>query len=162
MEYGWGHCLDDVVIDLDALDLTSAHNFYLQDPDSVMVNEWIPPSASMVSSTLAEREQFELLSKHLRELNNEINEHRDRKNKLIVKFPSKCHNYSQVITNWETRAHYLLHEIIKYQNYCDALEKSLEHKPLEPDNTEKLIYQTSQLDLFKEINQELHFNKSFL
>lgn len=67
-----------------------------------------------------------------------------------------------MITNWETRAHYLLHEIIKYQNYCDALEKSLEHKPLEPDNTEKLIYQTSQLDLFKEINQELHFNKSFL
>lgn len=27
--------------------------------------------------------------------------------------------------NWENKSQYLLHEIIKYQNYCDAIENSL-------------------------------------
>lgn len=29
------------------------------------------------------------------------------------------------MANWEKKSQYLLHEIIKYQNYCDAIEKSL-------------------------------------
>ena len=29
------------------------------------------------------------------------------------------------MANWENKSQYLLHEIIKYQNYCDAIEKSL-------------------------------------
>jgi hypothetical protein len=73
------------------------------------------------------------------------------------------------MANWEARAKYLLHEIIKYQNYCDALEKNMpnddvveeeeeEEKLLITAEEEKLIYQTTQVDLFKEINQELHFN----
>jgi hypothetical protein len=57
------------------------------------------------------------------------------------------------MSNWEARAKYLLHEIIKYQNYCDALEKSIEQL-----GENQLMYQTPQVDLVKEINQELHFN----
>ncbi|KAG1307474.1 hypothetical protein G6F64_006789 [Rhizopus arrhizus] len=160
MEYGWSHCLDDVVMDLDA-----SQSFYLEDPDLVVVQDWLPPTPSTVSSTLSEKEQYRVLQRYLSELNDEINEHRDRKTKLLIKFPSKCNNYTKVITNWEARAKYLLHEIIKYQNYCDALEKSIEQvdklkgeqHSIEQEE-DKLIYQTLQVDLFKEINQELHFN----
>ncbi|ORE15747.1 hypothetical protein BCV71DRAFT_228517 [Rhizopus microsporus] len=154
MEYGWGHCLDDVVMDLDAYHSDrQANNFYIHDPDSVTIHDWIPPTATMVSSQLDEKEQYKVLQKHLAELDNEINEHRDRKAKILIKFPSKCSNYSKVMSNWEARAKYLLHEIIKYQNYCDALEKSIEQL-----GENQLMYQTPQVDLVKEINQELHFN----
>lgn len=29
------------------------------------------------------------------------------------------------MANWENKSQYLLHEIIKYQNYCDAIDRSL-------------------------------------
>ncbi|KAG0850382.1 hypothetical protein G6F16_014036 [Rhizopus arrhizus] len=32
---------------------------------------------------------------------------------------------NRAMANWESKSHYLLHEIIKYQNYCDSIEKSL-------------------------------------
>jgi hypothetical protein len=65
-----------------------------------------------------------------------------------------------------------LHEIIKYQNYCDALEKSIQKRQafLIEDEVDgdtlsttslsptKLTFQTSSVDLFKEINQELLLN----
>lgn len=80
MEYGWSHCLDDVVMDLDA-----SQSFYLEDPDLVVVQDWLPPTPSMVSSTLSEKEQYRVLQRYLSELNDEINEHRDRKTKLLIK-----------------------------------------------------------------------------
>lgn len=59
--------------------------------------------------------------------------------------------------NWEARSKYLLHDIIKYQNYCDALERSIQNRKIEEPSTpiKSLTYQTSQVDLFKEINQDL-------
>ncbi|KAG0744520.1 hypothetical protein G6F57_006377 [Rhizopus arrhizus] len=144
MEYGWGD-------------------------SNGMIHDWMPPTATMVSSQLCEKEQYQVLQNYLNELNNEINDHRDKKTKLLIKFPVKSNNYQKVMANWEARAKYLLHEIIKYQNYCDALEKNMpnddvveeeeeEEKLLITAEEEKLIYQTTQVDLFKEINQELHFN----
>ncbi|KAI8357344.1 hypothetical protein EDC96DRAFT_514997 [Choanephora cucurbitarum] len=178
MEYGWGDCLGDVVMDLDAMrqgyDQALHLHSALQDPDSIMIQDWIPPTPTMVSSQLEEEKQFESLQHHLVYLNNEINHHRDIKSKIFIKFPVKCHNYNRVLSNWETRSKYLLHDIIKYQNYCDALEKSLqtrqelkrekEEKKLVQETlydsilpNSKLEYQSSAVDLFKEINQELHF-----
>lgn len=91
MEYGWGHCLDDVVMDLDAYHSDrQANNFYIHDPDSVTIHDWIPPTATMVSSQLDEKEQYKVLQKHLAELDNEINEHRDRKAKILIKV--KCNS----------------------------------------------------------------------
>ncbi|RCI06880.1 hypothetical protein CU098_010544 [Rhizopus stolonifer] len=177
MEYGWGDCLNDVVMDLDAMHkgYHQKSHYYdnMQDPDSIMIQDWIPPTPTMVSSQLDEKEQFEALQKHLVYLNNEINCHRDIKSKILIKFTSKCHNYNKVLSNWEARSKYLLHDIIKYQNYCDALEKSIQkQQQLKPEEeqtpveevltlhesiaTSKLEYQSSALDLFKEINQELH------
>lgn len=32
------------------------------------------------------------------------------------------------MANWESKSKYMLHEIIKYQNYCDSLEKSIQSR----------------------------------
>lgn len=93
-------------------------------------------------------------------------------------FPTKCNNYPKVISNWEARSKYLLHDIIKYQNYCDSLEKSIQQQQdlteddldLDEDKIStagsisssstknKLEYQTHAMDLFDEISQELSLN----
>jgi hypothetical protein len=65
------------------------------------------------------------------------------------------------MANWEVRSKYLLHEIIKYQNYCDALEKSIKQQEKvkeEEDVNCRLVYKENDVDLFKEINQELRLN----
>ncbi|KAI8331249.1 hypothetical protein BC941DRAFT_505963 [Chlamydoabsidia padenii] len=144
MEYGWGDCLHDVILNLDEDDLlrkelpigveypqsplspTSQHSIpsFMEAPPDVMIYDWLPPAPPMMSSQLDEKDQYEALQKHLVMLNADINEHREIKKKIMVRFPSKNSQHTKVMSNWESRSKYLLHEIIKYQNYCDALEKS--------------------------------------
>ena len=82
--------------------------------------------------------------------------------------------------NWEAKSKYLLHDIIKYQNYCDALEKSIQiqeqhkksidgsEKIQEDDefdmnndniisniNEIRLDYHETDVDLVKEIGDQL-------
>lgn len=86
MEYGWGDCLADVVMNLDAhYSGKYSGSSFTKDPDSVFINNWIPPSATMVSSTMNEKEQHIQLQKHLNNLNSEINHHRDVKGKMLIK-----------------------------------------------------------------------------
>ncbi|CAO3582679.1 unnamed protein product [Absidia cylindrospora] len=144
MEYGWGNCLHDVILNLDEDDLlrqeqpigvfqhqqsnTQNHQEYgssLSCTNEIMIYDWRPPVPPMVSSNLNERDQHKALQRHLNTLNSDINEHREIKKKMMVKFPSKHPQHSKVMSNWELKSKYLLHEIIKYQNYCDALEKSI-------------------------------------
>ncbi|KAI8877175.1 hypothetical protein K501DRAFT_337592 [Backusella circina FSU 941] len=159
MEYGWGKCLDDVILNLDTYEAGDSGAFIGSDPDNIIIHDWQPPSATLVSSKLSEKEQFEQFQKHLNTLNNDINEHRDLKSKIMIKFPSKCHNHVKAMTNWEAKSKYLLHDIIKFQNYCDTLEKSIQkkHEIANSDaRASKLIYQENKVDLFKEISEELH------
>ena len=62
------------------------------------------------------------------------------------------------MSNWEAKSNYLLHEIIKYQNYCDALERSVKRR--QKHQHQKLpsisIEQEKNMDLFAEIKQELN------
>ncbi|KAI7877230.1 hypothetical protein K492DRAFT_219281 [Lichtheimia hyalospora FSU 10163] len=146
MEYGWGSCLDD----------------------------WKPPMPPSVSSTLDELDQLDALRKHLGTLSNDINEHRDLKRKMLIKFSTKTQNHTKVMSNWESKSTYLLHEIIKYQNYCDALEKCIKQHQQEqvveevvapheyrqsiamaPSLPMHLEYEESEMDLFSEIGKEL-------
>ncbi|KAI8147478.1 hypothetical protein BJV82DRAFT_595619 [Fennellomyces sp. T-0311] len=156
MEYGWGSCLNDVILDLDALEISGK---YLGDPDALSIYDWRPPAPPTVSSTSDEQVQFDALQKHLDALSDEINEHRELKRKILVKFPSKSQNHAKVMTNWESKSNYLLHEIIKYQNYCDALERSVKRRrqqkqqQLPPTIS---VEQEKKLDLFSEIEKELH------
>ncbi|KAI8984095.1 hypothetical protein BDF20DRAFT_365079 [Mycotypha africana] len=131
MEYGWNDCLHDVIMDLDNVgdQKYNYFSFLERDPDTISINDWHPPpSLSQLPSELDEKSQLASLQEYLDELNRDINEHRDIKPKMLIKFPTKCQNYNKVMRNWEAKSKYLLHEIIKYQNYCDALEKSIQLK----------------------------------
>ncbi|KAF7731518.1 hypothetical protein EC973_009282 [Apophysomyces ossiformis] len=103
MDYGWGACLEQ--------------------SGPVTISEWQPPVPPMVNSAMDEASQLTALHKHVKELNEELDHHRDIKRKIEQKFPSK--HGGRAMINWENKSQYLLHEIIKYQNYCDAIEKSL-------------------------------------
>jgi hypothetical protein len=103
MEYGWGSCLTGGVYDL---------------------HGWQPPAVPAISSMLEEASQLEALMKHAKSLGAELDRHRELKSIM------ECHFYghksaAKAMSNWEKKSHYLLHEIIKYQNYCDSIEKSL-------------------------------------
>jgi hypothetical protein len=84
MEYGWGSCLDDVIMDLDTYQEGQGY-IPTVDPDTVTITDWIPPQPTMVSSTLEEKEQYIVLQKYLQKLNNDINQHRDMKSKILIK-----------------------------------------------------------------------------
>ncbi|ORX47156.1 hypothetical protein DM01DRAFT_362337 [Hesseltinella vesiculosa] len=109
LEYGWG---SDLMED----DST--------DPPS-QVYEWEPSIPPLVPSTLGELAQLEALQHHIHTLNEELDRHRDLKQRIQQRFPKKNSQRVCAMTNFENKNQYLLHEIIKYQNYCDALEQSL-------------------------------------
>ncbi|KAG2217575.1 hypothetical protein INT45_004928 [Circinella minor] len=173
MEYGWGTCLQDVIMNLDT-DEAEVHGQQFQDPDAISIFDWRPPSSPLVSSTLNEKEQYQTLQKHLKALDNEIDNHRELKTRMIAKFPSRSQNHVKAMHNWEAKSKYLLHDIIKYQNYCDALEKSIqiqEQHQKALDGSEKLQqededninniheiqldYHQTDVDLVKEISDQL-------
>lgn len=97
MEYGWGECLADVVLDLDAVQNgdTQVGNSYLN-PDQAMLYEWRPPAPPLVSSTLSETEQLHSLQRQLATLTADINAHREVKKKIEVKVCSPPAHISSV------------------------------------------------------------------
>ncbi|KAI9027481.1 hypothetical protein CLU79DRAFT_739389 [Phycomyces nitens] len=115
MEYGWGECLEGIGLD------ATGDPYYLVQSRDTTVHEWQPPVPPSASSTMDEQAQLEALHRHVRELNEELDRHRDIKLKMELRF-LKAQGI-QAMANWENKSHYLLHEIIKYQNYCDAIEK---------------------------------------
>ncbi|KAG1472849.1 hypothetical protein G6F56_001297 [Rhizopus delemar] len=115
IEYGWGSCLDNLQLDL-------ASN------DTVNISTWLPPTPTTVPSTLDEATQYDNLRRYLDSLNEEIDQHGDIKDKMLIRFPHKSQYHVRVLANWEAKSKYMLHEIIKYQNYCDVLEKSISEK----------------------------------
>ncbi|EPB91631.1 hypothetical protein HMPREF1544_01553 [Mucor circinelloides 1006PhL] len=138
LEYGWGSCLNDVILDLDAEESgEKITGKYFHDPDAVTISHWIPPAPTMVSSILDEKAQFESLQAYVNQLNEEINEHREIKRKIMVKFQQKGQNHTRAFANWESKSKYMLHEIIKYQNYCDSLEKSIQSREVEQEEEDK-------------------------
>ncbi|KAI8096876.1 uncharacterized protein BX664DRAFT_356186 [Halteromyces radiatus] len=189
MDYGWGDCLNNVIVDLDAIQngdrwtgLTVSNNDNNKeddDPDAVMIYDWQPPMATTsVSSPHVDDPvtQLATLKTHLHWLHAEINAHRDIKTKMLVKFPQRCFNYKKAMANWGMKSAYLLGDIIKYQHYCDALEKSMQLENssstslyVAADGSTEVLVSTggaldhvpiigfNNMDLIKEIETELEF-----
>ncbi|KAI8070219.1 hypothetical protein BDF21DRAFT_344512 [Thamnidium elegans] len=103
MEYGWGHCLEN---------------------GSSTVHRWQAPSSATISSQLEETDQLEALYSRVRDLTLQLDQHSDIKSKMESHF-SGSKIYARAMNNWENKSLYLLREIIKYQNYCNSIEKSL-------------------------------------
>ncbi|CAO3644374.1 unnamed protein product [Mucor hiemalis] len=105
MEYGWGHCLENST--------------------NAMIHEWQSPASPTITSMLEESTQLEALHHLVCDLSIQLDQHRDIKQKMESKFSMSSKNGSQALNNWKNKSHYLLREIIKYQNYCNSIEKSL-------------------------------------
>ncbi|CAO3609093.1 unnamed protein product [Cunninghamella blakesleeana] len=172
MDFGWGDCLVDVIMDLDAIqngDSTTGNTVGVNSPDAITIYDWQPPVPPMSSSRLSEQDQLKTLKEHLHWLHAEINEHREVKTKILVKFPKKSFNYKKVMANWSLKSSYLLGDILKYQHYCDAIEKGLQHHQrrlslLSSSSSSILIhdkldvtidFDKGNIDLIKEIENEL-------
>jgi hypothetical protein len=104
--------------------------------DDITIHEWRAPLLPTISSLLEEAAQLDALHKYVQELNNELDQHHDIKPKMELLFSSHSKNAAKVNANWENKSTFLLHEIIKYQNYCDSIEKSLalQAKVMEPQH----------------------------
>ncbi|KAI9469296.1 hypothetical protein BDB00DRAFT_264969 [Zychaea mexicana] len=123
MEYGWGSCLDCISVDEENEQETVSwqQNTF----PAVTIHEWQPSVPPSVSSAMEEAAQLDILHKHVSKLNEELDKHRDVKRKMELRFSTRSTAGARAMGNWENKSQYLLHEIIKYQNYCDAIEKSL-------------------------------------
>jgi len=55
----------------------------------------------------------------------------------FIQFQQKGQNHTRAFANWESKSKYMLHEIIKYQNYCDSLEKSIQSREVEQEEEDK-------------------------
>jgi hypothetical protein len=105
MEYGWGLCLDSEKAD-------------------AMIHEWKSFACPIISSMMEESAQLGVLYKHVEELVNQLDIYRDIKPKMEFHFSTAKYGV-RAMSNWENKSRYLLHEIIKYQNYCTSIEQSL-------------------------------------
>lgn len=136
LEYGWGSCLDDVILDLDAVEsgekLTGK---YIHDPDAVNLSHWIPPAPTMVSSILDEKAQFESLQTYVDQLNEEINEHREIKRKIVVK-----------VRKYECRYHFLVKLIYLLVFSFNKKDKTIqEHLPIGNRNQNTCCMKSSNI-----------------
>lgn len=77
LEYGWGACLEDVQEEEDEQE----NKLY----PPVQVQEWLPPMPPSVASYLEETAQLEVLHRHVKELNQELDKHRDIKRKMEIR-----------------------------------------------------------------------------
>ncbi|KAG2183714.1 hypothetical protein INT43_006725 [Umbelopsis isabellina] len=118
MEFGWGECLQDVIGTPDRYKIRPGAK-------SVNISEWRPPVPPGMNSNLSETEQYANLQRHIDSLNKDLDGHREIKAKMSKRFLPRTTAYIKALSNWEAKQQYLLHEIIKYQNYCDAIEKAL-------------------------------------
>ena len=105
MEYGWGRCLETA--------------------SSVIIHDWQTPASPVISSILEEPTQLEVLHKHVEVLTTQLDQHRDIKEKIETRFMGVSKLSNKALGNWQNKSQYLLQEIIKYQNYCNSIEKSL-------------------------------------
>ncbi|KAI9271821.1 hypothetical protein BDA99DRAFT_306055 [Phascolomyces articulosus] len=98
-------------------------------PDNVMISDWVPPSPSMITSQVSEADKILALGKHLTFLQLEIKEHRASRETIYNRFAGRNHKEAdtkklKALDNWEQKMQYLLHEVIKYRTYDEALKCS--------------------------------------
>ncbi|KAL1924491.1 uncharacterized protein VTP21DRAFT_4145 [Calcarisporiella thermophila] len=92
------------------------------------VQEWQPPLAPTQASphSFDEAEQLQALQQYIANLEKELEDHTNYREPLQTLYPPKSTNYSRAISNWERKSQYLLHELVKYQEYAESLAKSIE------------------------------------
>jgi hypothetical protein len=52
----------------------------------------------------------------------------------FLQYPPRHPAHARALQNWENKSQYLLHEFIKYQNYCDSIEKAVALRATEAES----------------------------
>ncbi|RPA76004.1 SEC7-like protein [Ascobolus immersus RN42] len=138
MEYGWS----DNILDASIPDTASAYGprISLQESirssidiasgpyvkarlpgDKANISDWQAPAQSMVASPLPESEQLQALQTYVSNIEAELQKHNDLRASMVAAFSPRHSNYQKALANWEKKSSYLLHEIVKFRTYIDAL-----------------------------------------
>lgn len=149
VEYGWGESvINAALIHTDNLPSTSVGNGprpSLQSSirscsidqgssrpkmpgDRVTINDWTPPSQSMVASVLMEVDQLRALTTYVKNIEEELQKHNELRPAMLLAFSPRHTNATKAMANWERKSSYLLREIVKFTTYVDCLQAAQAQK----------------------------------
>ncbi|SMY29118.1 unnamed protein product [Zymoseptoria tritici ST99CH_1A5] len=94
--------------------------------DRVQLNEWIPPTQSLMASALMEVDQLRALKAYVEGEEEELRRHMGLKGGIELAYSPRSANFGKAMGNWQRKSDYLLREIVKFRTYCDALGKARE------------------------------------
>ncbi|KAI7884656.1 SEC7-like protein [Lichtheimia hyalospora FSU 10163] len=91
----------------------------------IVVHEWNPPAPpSNISSSLSTLDQLAMLQRRITILEQELDQHRSFKDRIYQRFAGSHYNINQrkkALDNWESKAQYLIQQVIKMHTYHDTL-----------------------------------------
>ncbi|KAL1924208.1 uncharacterized protein VTP21DRAFT_7243 [Calcarisporiella thermophila] len=122
IEYGWGRCLENPGSGVE---------------ERIIIQEWTPPAPPSVASMFDEATQMDSLSRHVQALETELEKHSEAREAMEKLFVPKSVQHAKAMSNWERKSKYLLHELVKYQEYADSLKKSMKLQDERRANMEK-------------------------
>ncbi|KAK2628836.1 hypothetical protein QTJ16_001939 [Diplocarpon rosae] len=89
--------------------------------DKITISDWSPPTQSMRASNLMEADQLRTLSDYVAGVEEELQNHNQLRNPMLLAFTPRHPNYQKAMANWERKSSYLLREIVKFRTYIDCL-----------------------------------------
>lgn len=89
--------------------------------DRIALGEWTPPQQSLMASPLSESAQLAALQRYINNVEMEHQRHQEQRGLVAAAFTPRSANYARAMANCDRKGNYLLHEIIKFQTYVDAL-----------------------------------------
>ncbi|KAF2814903.1 uncharacterized protein BDZ99DRAFT_434845 [Mytilinidion resinicola] len=96
--------------------------------DKVNLNEWTPPTQSMLPSNLMEVDQLRALTAYVKNVEEELGRHQELRAPMLIAFSPRHPNASKAMANWERKSSYLLREIVKFRTYIDSLNAAQARK----------------------------------
>ena len=96
--------------------------------DKVTINDWTPPSQSMVASVLLEVDQLRALMTYVKNIEEELQKHNELRPAMLLAFSPRHTNATKAMANWERKSSYLLREIVKFTTYVDCLQAAQAQK----------------------------------
>ena len=73
-------------------------------------------------SQLLEVDQLRALSTYVKNIQEELQRHKELKGPILLAFTPRIANHSRAMSNWERKKDYLDNEVKKFAGYLEALE----------------------------------------
>lgn len=113
--------------------------------DKAVIQEWQPPTQSMMASQLMEVDQLKQLTAYVESSEEELEKHNELKHAIelavsqmwqshsirmtdTLQYSSRHPNFNKTMANWQRKSDYLLREIVKFRTYMDSLSAAQKAK----------------------------------